>query len=280
MPPRIRQAVALPLREASRPALRTVSPLRPFTCSSCLSQQEPLDHLPSSTQAQLQPRNERSQHAASQHPGPVPQRRLPRWAATPERMRAPVSLHQNLPANRYNVNESPERLDRAYNNVFGPEGPDLLTAEVKWLAVTHKSFDQGRRGYNDRLAYLGKRIVDLQTSLALLAQPDLPEIPRTSKDGREPFRHPAMDILTKLSRELRQDHTRQLRIAGLAMDFGLQGVVRWKPRVVADLNKSGLHFVLAQALYAMVGALALQKGGDVAVKAVRSRILPALGLKI
>ena len=31
----------------------------------------------------------------------------------------------------------------------------MLTEETKWLAVTHKSFDHGRRGFNDRLAYLG-----------------------------------------------------------------------------------------------------------------------------
>lgn len=195
-------------------------------------------------------------------------------------MRAPISLKKNLPSNRHNVNESPERLDRAYHDVFGPEGPSLLTEEAKWLAVTHKSFDQGRRGYNDRLAYLGKRIVDLQTSLALLAQPDTPGIPPRAKDGREPFRHPAMDILAKLSPDIKADHTRQLRIARVAYDFGLPAVVRWKPRIAAELVKSGQNFVVAQALYAMVGALALQKGGDVAVKAVRARILPALGLKI
>lgn len=31
----------------------------------------------------------------------------------------------------------------------------MLTDEVKWLAITHKSFDHGKRGYNDRLAFLG-----------------------------------------------------------------------------------------------------------------------------
>jgi large subunit ribosomal protein L15 len=33
----------------------------------------------------------------------------------------------------------------------------VLDEEAKWLAVTHKSFDHGRRGFNDRLAYLGMR---------------------------------------------------------------------------------------------------------------------------
>jgi large subunit ribosomal protein L15 len=31
----------------------------------------------------------------------------------------------------------------------------MLSEEVKWLAITHKSFDQGRRGFNDRLANMG-----------------------------------------------------------------------------------------------------------------------------
>ena len=121
-------------------------------------------------------------------------------------MTAPVSLKQNDPRNRFNVNERPQRLDKAYRDVFGDGGDQLLTEDVKWLAVTHKSFDQGRRGYNDRLAYLGKRIVDLQTSLAILAQPvegaGVQEVPVADKHGREIFRHPATDILPKLTREV------------------------------------------------------------------------------
>ena len=81
----------------------------------------------------------------------------PRWAHTPERMTAPVSLKRHDPANEYPVNESAERLDAFYERFLGDGGHELLTEEVKWLAVTHKSFDQGRRGYNDRLAFLGMR---------------------------------------------------------------------------------------------------------------------------
>jgi large subunit ribosomal protein L15 len=46
-------------------------------------------------------------------------------------------------------------LDRFYIKFLGRGGDEVLTDEVKWLAITHKSFDQGRRGFNDRLAYLG-----------------------------------------------------------------------------------------------------------------------------
>lgn len=42
-----------------------------------------------------------------------------------------------------------------YNRLLGREGDKMLPEEVKWLAVTHKSFDYGRRGFNTKLAYFG-----------------------------------------------------------------------------------------------------------------------------
>ena len=54
------------------------------------------------------------------------------------------------------VNNDPKPLDDMYNRLLGPGGADMLPDEVKWLAVTHKSFDQGRRGFNDRLALMGE----------------------------------------------------------------------------------------------------------------------------
>jgi large subunit ribosomal protein L15 len=37
----------------------------------------------------------------------------------------------------------------------GARGATLLKEETKWLAVTHKTFDQGKRGFNERLAFYG-----------------------------------------------------------------------------------------------------------------------------
>lgn len=53
------------------------------------------------------------------------------------------------------MNEDPAVLDQFFIRFLGNGGEKLLSDEVKWLAVTHKSFDQGRRGFNDRLAFLG-----------------------------------------------------------------------------------------------------------------------------
>ena len=45
-----------------------------------------------------------------------------------------------------------------------------------------------------------------------------------------------------------------------------------------NLKGSGLPAVTAQTLYAIVGAVALQKGGEVADNVVRERLLSPLGL--
>lgn len=79
----------------------------------------------------------------------------PRWAYTPPATKAPFSLARPKDPRRsvWVVNEDPKKLDRFYERFLG--SPGMLPEELKWLAVTHKSFDQGRRGFNDRLAYFG-----------------------------------------------------------------------------------------------------------------------------
>lgn len=79
----------------------------------------------------------------------------PRWAYIPAATRAPVRLHGRGSGYEWKVNTDPHLLDKMYNRFLGVGGDKMLTDEVKWLAVTHKSFDQGRRGFNDRLAFFG-----------------------------------------------------------------------------------------------------------------------------
>lgn len=79
----------------------------------------------------------------------------PRWLTTPPRMTAPVRSKPPVLNNEYKVNESQQRLDEVFQNVLGGNGHRMLPKEIMWLAVTHKSFDHGRRGYNDRLAFFG-----------------------------------------------------------------------------------------------------------------------------
>jgi large subunit ribosomal protein L15 len=183
--------------------------------------------------------------------------------------------------NYFRVNDSPQRLDEAYLNALGRGGDRLLDEEVKWLAVTHKSFDQGRRGFNDRLAYLGKRIVELQTSLAFLsvARPaGIENLADADQFGRMPYRHNALANLPRLSEDAKRDALDKKRVARLAQEWGLDKVTRWKPRRVDNLQSSGLESVLATTVYAIVGAVALQRGGELANAVVRERLMPQLGI--
>ncbi|KAJ9206333.1 hypothetical protein DTO166G4_1269 [Paecilomyces variotii] len=204
----------------------------------------------------------------------------PRWSYTPPGAKAPFSLRINSRRPDFPVNEDPAVLDQFYIRMLGNGGDKLLSDEIKWLAVTHKSFDQGRRGFNDRLAFLGKRIVQLQASLALVQDAGnfakkTPEDPY----GRKPFQHQALEGLSNLSTNTKSFLTSKTKLAELAQKYELQNVIRWSPRKPNNLQSSGIDVVLAHTLYAVVGAVALEKGGHVANKVAQERILAPLGLR-
>ncbi|KAF1969353.1 hypothetical protein BU23DRAFT_557666 [Bimuria novae-zelandiae CBS 107.79] len=208
----------------------------------------------------------------------------PRWQQTPPRMMAPFRVRPKPRGPEFKVNDDPRRLDDAYARLLGPGGDKVLSEEVKWLAVTHKSFDHGRRGFNDRLAYLGRRIVMLQTSQALLNAPQAEAWPRDSKGtpvadefGRIPFLHPALSGLRGLTGEASDQVLDKSRLAGLAERYGFDKVTRWKPKRTDNLQGSGLESVLTTTLYAVVGAIALERGGEIANKITQDKILAPLG---
>lgn len=104
---------------------------------------------------------------------PHPSQDRPRWQQTPSRMTAPFrSKPPTKWPNEFEVNEKPELLDQVLVRVLGKGGDKMLTEEVKWLAVTHKSFDHGRRGYNDRLAFIGREIYCFGRMLNVFASTD------------------------------------------------------------------------------------------------------------
>ncbi|EEP78981.1 conserved hypothetical protein [Uncinocarpus reesii 1704] len=211
-------------------------------------------------------------------PPPAPS---PRWKQTPPAMKAPVRLRGSGSEPQFEVNSDPEKLDKFYIRMLGEGGDKMLSEEVKWQAVTHKSFDQGRRGFNDRLAYLGKHAVALQATLALMQNPashsqKLPEDPH----NRTPFAHPALDEIEVLSSPTAETLTEKKRIAALARQYELEGVLRWLPRMPRHFTQSGIDVVLAQTMYAIVGAVTLERGGAVSNRIVRERILKPLGFQI
>ena len=81
----------------------------------------------------------------------------PRWSRTPLAMKAPVrSRPPREDVKPLAINADPRKLDDVYINFLGRGGDKMLSEETKWLAVTNKSFDHGRRGFNDRLAFFGE----------------------------------------------------------------------------------------------------------------------------
>ncbi|KAH8731764.1 RNase III domain-containing protein [Phaeosphaeriaceae sp. PMI808] len=208
----------------------------------------------------------------------------PRWQHTPPRMMAPFRIRPAARGGVFQVNEDPRLLDYTYIRMLGPAGDKMLSEETKWIAVTHKSFDHGRRGFNDRLAYLGRRIVELQTSQALMHSPQENQWPRDKEDkpkkdefGRRPFLHPALNPLQGLTDEAEAIVLNKTRLSQIAEGYGLDKVTRWTPKRADDLQGSGVDSVLMTSLYAIVGAVALERGGEVANKVVQHKILTPLG---
>ncbi|KAH8702256.1 RNase III domain protein [Talaromyces proteolyticus] len=205
----------------------------------------------------------------------------PRWMYTPPGTKAPFSLHLHSKRPNYPVNEDQEVLDKFYISLLGSGGDKVLSDKLKWLAVTHKSFDQGRRGFNDRLGMLGKRIVHLQASLSLVQNPGNykhPIPPLDRSETRQPFEHPALEGLDNLSYNSRGWVTHKRQMVQLAQDYKLLTVLRWQPKNPRDLVVSGVEIVLAHTLYAIVGAIAVERGGVEANKFVQERILAPQGL--
>ncbi|KAL2386687.1 hypothetical protein RJZ90_000546 [Blastomyces dermatitidis] len=180
-----------------------------------------------------------------------------------------------------NTDSTPMERDPTGNESSRPDGDKMLTEEVKWQTVTHKSFDQGRRGFNERLSYLGKQIVHLQASLSLLESSSVSS-PQKLEDpyGRTPFEHPSLQGLDALTEDNKNMRINRTKLAALAEQYKLGEVLRWVPRYRNDLPGSGLEVVLTQAIYAVVGAVALEKGGAVANQVARDSILKPLGFDI
>jgi len=162
-----------------------------------------------------------------------------------------------------------------YKRFLGPGGDKLLPEEIKWLAITHKSFDQGRRGFNTRLAYFGRQILALEATRSILVTPvdSLPQVDIADKYGREPYHHPALANVDKLSAKQPQEIVHKDKLSKLAREVGLPQVIRWKPRLPENLDNSGHTVVLNTAIYAIIGAISLQHGAEVAARVARERVL-------
>lgn len=139
-------------------SLLPVRAARTVSCSACRS-----FNSPGPGQLAL-PLFRRNYSTPAEQPEVIDYTNKPRWSYTPPRTKAPFSLHLHSKRLDYPINDDPKRLDEFYMRFLGADGDKVLSDEVKWLAVTHKSFDQGRRGFNDRLAFLGMQPAVMMSS--------------------------------------------------------------------------------------------------------------------
>lgn len=130
----------------------------------------------------------------------------------------------------------------------------------------------------------GRRIVHVQTAQALINAPQESQWPRNNKGiplpdqyGRKPYLHPALAGLQGLTEEAQTTVLSKQRLSQIGERCGLDKVVRWTPKRADDLVGSGQETILSTALYAIVGAIALERGGEMANKVVQGKILGPLG---
>ncbi|PKS05289.1 hypothetical protein jhhlp_008661 [Lomentospora prolificans] len=201
----------------------------------------------------------------------------PRWAYTPPAMKAPVSMQRpkNPKRSVWKTNDDPEVLDQFYSRFLGQQGPRMLPDELKWLAVTHKSFDQGRRGFNDRLAYLGRQAIILEVTKNIISGSQ-PTAPPADAFGRQPFEHPSLAGLENFAEKQPHDVISREKMYKFAMELGLLKVMRWKPRLPENLAGSGVQVVLTGAVHAIIGAIQLQCGAEVASRVIQEKLLKRL----
>jgi large subunit ribosomal protein L15 len=126
-------------------------------------------------------------------------------------------------------------------------------------------------------------MVESETAMALAAKASSTPAPAEKIDeyGRQLFDHPQLrgieSLLDKSSALTTVDTTlTKWSLFGLASKYGIPAVLRWKPKKAVDPEKSGLDTVASQALYAIVGAVALERGGYEAKYLVREKILKPL----
>jgi large subunit ribosomal protein L15 len=141
--------MATPSSTAMRPLLKTLqsTPRAPILCSCSRIQL---------SRCRTPQQQSRSTSSSSPYSSEMEVTRPPpRWSYTPPATKAPVGMNIRDPSGRYSVNKDPRKLNEMYIRMLGVGGEEWLSDETKWLAVTHKSFDHGRRGFNERLSFLG-----------------------------------------------------------------------------------------------------------------------------
>ncbi|KAJ2008027.1 54S ribosomal protein L3 mitochondrial [Coemansia thaxteri] len=136
-------------------------------------------------------------------------------------------------------------LEARLNLQFGESG---LMERV----CTHKSYEQGRVASNERLEWLGKRVLNLYVGEHLQAR-----YPNLGAETLQDVQHANFGMSS---------------LAEAGRFFGMQAAMRWEP-VSKDAPAVGLTKVLGKGVQALVGAIYQDRGPAAARAFVQQHIL-------
>lgn len=128
-------------------AMSTCSTRR--SAASLLSSSPRCVHLGAAVPRLLTPLQRRCLHQESETQ--QPESASLKYRPIRQRFVAPFPVKPQKP---FAVNHDPRRLEAMYQKLLG--GDLGLSEEVKWQAVTHKSFDHGWQAFNEKLAFFGE----------------------------------------------------------------------------------------------------------------------------
>ncbi|CAK7894390.1 54S ribosomal protein L15, mitochondrial [[Candida] anglica] len=175
------------------------------------------------------------------------------------------------------LKKNPEDVFKTHNGaVYGPSHENLqyvkaflqdkysISDDLALQVLTHKSFGNGIKPYNEKLAALGSKLVSLFFLKYATNQPTTNE---TAINGKN------MDCI---GMPLTKSLSERAPMAFLAQQNNLNKVMFWKSyNHDLSFGRSGELKVSAQMVYALVGAVAFSHGKVVAEQFIQDRFVNA-----
>lgn len=93
-------------------------------------------------------------------------------------------------------------------------------------------------GKNNANTLAGRQAVVLEVAQSILSAAPKPGAVVADEFNRQPFEHPALARLDNFNAQLPHDVVSREKIEQLAIDVGLDKVLRWKPRLVSSIEES------------------------------------------
>ncbi|KAK9702145.1 54S ribosomal protein L3 mitochondrial [Basidiobolus ranarum] len=132
-------------------------------------------------------------------------------------------------------------------------GLKLANTELLLQSLTHKSYDHARVPTNERLEFVGNKVLDMYAAQHIYEN--------------------HADINAQQFEELLEQYVGKDALTQFGLDNGIDEVMRWKPASNQKESKIGLNTVSAKAVSALVAAVFHEKGAKVAKEIIQKSLL-------